>query len=218
MSLPILYSFRRCPYAMRARLAMFSSGSSFILREILLKSKPAIFTDLSPKATVPILHLPDGRVLEESLDIVRYVFEQHPSPHVWDIASDEVLEFLHGFEKNFKIYLDGYKYNQDKQDKEKNFALAFEYLQFCELRLSKVAYLFSQTPSLADIAILPFLRQFANVDKERFWALPLPYLHARLEVFLNCRLFVEIMQKRLIWENGMQGALIQGDFKPDLEF
>lgn len=214
MTYPILYSFRRCPYAMRARLALFSSRRPFILREILLKDKPPIFTELSPKATVPVLHLPDGTILEESLDIVRWVFANYDEPHPWAFENNEITNFLDNFEQNFKSKLDGYKYGKTP---EVDFESAYEFLQTCEAKLKTSPYLFSSTPSLADIAFLPFLRQFANVDKNRFWALPLPNLHARLQSFLDSALFQEIIKKRNLWQESDCELPEKADFKPDLE-
>ena len=82
MTFPVLYSFRRCPYAIRARLALRYAGISYELKEVALRDKPAEMLALSPKGTVPVLHLHDGRVLDQSLDIMRWALVQH-DPDGW---------------------------------------------------------------------------------------------------------------------------------------
>lgn len=197
----ILYSFRRCPYAMRARLALTYSQQSVQLREIILKEKPAEMLQLSTKGTVPILQLSNGEILEESLDIMVWALSKN-DPDNWladNIQNMLALIDINDFE--FKEWLDKYKY----ADRFPNNSEAY-YREQCEyflVRLEKQLqvnnYLFSKQISLADIAIFPFIRQFAAVDKQWFQQSPYPFLQKWLENFTNSALFLSIMKKYPTW-------------------
>ncbi len=204
---PILYSFRRCPYAMRARLALSVSGQTCELREIVLRDKPETFLALSPKGTVPVLQLPDGLVLEESLDVMDWALNQH-DPECWlnpedgDAASmEELISVNDGV---FKTALDRYKYANRYKDadplEERRKASVF--LQRLETRLAQSPFLFGREFSLADAAILPFVRQFANVDRTWFDAEPWTNLLSWLDSNLNSSRFLSIMKKYPPWTPG----------------
>jgi glutathione S-transferase len=170
--LPILYSFRRCPYAMRARMAMTISGVAFDLREIKLSAKPQAMLEASPKGTVPVLILSDGTVIDESLDIMRWALMQH-DPEDWLARDDAALVATN--DGDFKRALDRYKY-PERHDGDalihRDRGLAF--LVTLDHRLSSEGQLGGPTRGLTDAAIMPFVRQFASVDRLWFDALPLP--------------------------------------------
>ena len=201
---PVLYSFRRCPYAMRARLALQISGLQYKLREVSLKSKPPEMLAASPKGTVPVLVLPSGQVIDESLDIMRWGLAQN-DPDGWlnQGSLADMLALIEGNDGQFKHALDRYKYPNryplESGGDVQAFALAqrFEassWLQTLESRLSQ-GWLFGNQPSLADMAILPFLRQFAHTDAAWFASRPWPQLQAWLARFEASEICKLVMAK-----------------------
>ena len=170
---PVLYSFRRCPYAIRARWTLLVTGQSVILREIKLQDKPAEMLRLSPKGTVPVLLLPSGEILQESVDIMRWALLQN-DPENWmrgeqgDAAEMNRLVFRNDHE--FKPHLDRYKYatRYEGADPKYHRDQAEDLLRDLEARLQNNPFLFGSRRSFADIAILPFIRQFVNTDKAWF--------------------------------------------------
>ncbi|MFC4272166.1 glutathione S-transferase [Sneathiella chungangensis] len=205
--LPILYSFRRCPYAMRARMAISYSGSTVELRDILLRDKPAEMIAASPKATVPVLELPDGEVLDESLDIMLWALERH-DPEGWlpeeTSARDEIFSLIADNDGPFKMSLDRYKYHVrfPENTREKYREDGEIFLGKLDRKLGRQAYLLSEKITLADMAIFPFIRQFANVDADWFAAAPFPNLRRWLDGILTSQRFREIMIKRPLWTPG----------------
>ncbi|MAK63897.1 MAG: glutathione S-transferase [Maricaulis sp.] len=200
---PILYSFRRCPYAMRARLALHASGLDFEHRDILLRDKPASMLAASPKGTVPVLIRPDGSVLEESLDIMRWALGEN-DPDDWLGADPGDTQALIAMcDGTFKHHLDRYKYatRYDDADPDAHHAKAVELLYGLEDRLAASAQLTGPQVRLADIALFPFIRQFANADRSRFDALPLPALQAWLEAHVTSDRFAAIMRKQPLWQD-----------------
>lgn len=206
MSLPILYSFRRCPYAMRARLALRVAGVPYELREVALKAKPAALLALSPKATVPVLQLPDGSVLEESLHIMAWALAQS-DPEGW-LAQGSLEEAQALIARNdgpFKHLLDRYKY----ASRHPEFTSTQYRQQAVDLHIGPLNARLAMSPqllgagaSLADAAIFPFVRQFAGVD-EAWWAeAPFPALRAWLNAWLESPLFQGVMEKHPLWEAG----------------
>lgn len=198
MTLPILYSFRRCPYAMRARLAIMASGTACELREVKLSAKPAALRAASPKATVPVLVLPGGEVLAESLDIMRWSLGQR-DPAGWLSRDDPAL--IAANDGPFKRALDGYKY-PDREGAgaavQREAAMAF--LRELEGRLAGKGQLCGTAPGLADMAIMPFIRQFAAIDPAWFGAQPLPRLQDWLAGHLGSGLFAAIMIRWQSWQ------------------
>lgn len=209
VSLHRLYSFRRCPYAMRARLGILFAELQVELREIVLKNKPAPMLEISPKGTVPVLELinPDGsqqQVIEESREILEWALEQHDPQGLLntDLASAKAL--IDQNDNKFKLWLDRYKYadrypeltQQDYRQKGEVF------LQSLETLLTKNKYLLGDTISLADIGIMPFVRQFAHVDRDVFYSLPYPYLQAWLKDWLDHPKFQQVMVKFQPWQAG----------------
>ncbi|MES2105079.1 MAG: glutathione S-transferase [Pseudomonadota bacterium] len=207
MPLPILYSFRRCPYAMRARLALKYAGISVELREVALRNKPAELVALSPKATVPVLQLPNGTVIEQSLDIMRWALAQHDPEH-WlpDASTAEMAEQLIATNDGpFKTMLDRYKYaGRYPEHPAQTYRDNGVQLQIAPLndRLAKTQYLLGEHISLADIALFPFVRQFAHVDPDWFDASPYRAVHAWMGGLLESALFGAVMCKLEPWQPG----------------
>ncbi|MBO6768023.1 MAG: glutathione S-transferase [Erythrobacter sp.] len=199
MADPILYSFRRCPYAMRARMALSVSGAQYEHREVVLRDKPPQMLEASPKGTVPVLVAENGEVLEESLDVMRWALGQS-DPEGWlDRDDPELIEANDG---PFKHHLDRYKYatRYDDVDPEEHRAAAFDILRTLEERLEAGAYLCGEQRGFADIAIFPFIRQFANADRAWFDVQDLPKLQAWLEGLITSDLFTGVMQKHPQWK------------------
>ena len=208
---PVLYSFRRCPYAIRARLALAISETPYVLREVHLARKPAEMLEVSPKGTVPVLVLTDGTIIEESSQIMRWALARN-DPEGWLERDDPGL-----IERNdgpFKHDLDRYKY----PDRHGSDALAhgqrgMEFLKQLETRLSDHAYLCGSTRGLADAAIMPFVRQFAAVDADWFAAQPIPRVQKWLADHLDSHLFSFVMLRVDPWSPGDQRIVIKGDAK-----
>ncbi|SFR96872.1 glutathione S-transferase [Sphingomonas jatrophae] len=197
---PILYSFRRCPYAMRARLAVAVAGLRCELREVVLRAKPAAMLAASPKGTVPVLLLPTGAVIDESLDIMRYALMRH-DPEGWLERDDAAL--ISANDAGFKSDLDRYKYpERHGGDPLEHRARGLAFLRRLDERLSGSAQLCGARRGLADAAIMPFVRQFAAVDATWFKAQPLPHLHRWLSGHLASDLFASIMQREMPWSPG----------------
>ena len=202
---PILYSFRRCPYAMRARWALAVSGISVELREVALSSKPAAMLAASSKATVPVLIDVDNRVIDESLDIMLWALRQNDpatwlSPQVG--ALDEMLRLIAQCDDEFKFNLDRYKYPErfGIADAKAHRAGAANFLRLLEARLQKNAYLFGAHPSLADIAIAPFVRQFALTDATWFKQQSWPGLRRWLNELIESPMFALVMTRYYRWQ------------------
>lgn len=204
--LPILYSFRRCPYAIRARLALRVSGASVTLREVVLRDKPGALIAASPKATVPVLQLPDGSVLEQSLDIMRRALRVH-DPQGWLLADEphEAQTLIDLNDGPFKQALDRYKYASRHPERTaqawRDEAVALM-LAPLNARLADQRFLLRDRPSLADMAIVPFVRQFASVDDAWFGQAPLPHLRTWMESITTSALFVSVMHKYAAWQPG----------------
>ena len=192
----ILYSFRRCPYAMRARLALRYAGVPVQIVEVSLKAKPAEMLALSPKGTVPVLSL-DGRVLEESLEIMRWALAQN-DPQGWGLEGDERIDALIARnDSEFKVHLNHYKYAEryPEHSREHYRQRAEVILADLEQHLDGRPYLLADHPSLADAALLPFIRQFAGVEPQWFAEAPYPRLRAWLQGWLESELFKAIMAR-----------------------
>ena len=199
---PILWSFRRCPYAMRARLAIATSGIQVELREILLRDKPQAFLDISPKGTVPVLAI-GSTVIAESRDIMHWVLSKN-DPLGWLDMPDDGHTLIDTNDGPFKEALDHTKYavhfpDLDIADER---AKAMTFLSHLNHRLTTTPYLTGSDPKLADMAILPFVRQFANTDRTWFDQQELEPLTHWLETFLTSDQFAGIMRKYPAWQNG----------------
>ena len=196
MSEGVLYSFRRCPYAMRARMALRYSGVAVQIIEVSLKAKPAEMLALSPKGTVPVLSV-DGRVIDESLAIMRWALAQN-DPEGWLLGDDRAtLALIEENDQGFKYQLDRYKYAEryPEYPMEHYRAEGEVFLMKLEGFLAEREYLLAGHLSLADVALAPFVRQFAHVDREWFARAPYPRLQDWLQRFLESPLFIAVMAK-----------------------
>ena len=199
--LPILYSFRRCPYAMRARMAIAVSGVQVELREVVLRDKPSEMLEVSPKGTVPVLVMPDGTVLEESLDIMRWALDQNdPEALLEDIDQDLIAKN----DGPFKHALDRYKYPH-RYDLAEGLAhrdSTGAHLEKLEKALAAAPYLAGSRCGFTDIATFPFVRQFTATDADWFASQPWPALQQWLATLETSDLFGQIMTRYPQWKQG----------------
>lgn len=201
MTAPVLYSFRRCPYAMRARMALWAAGITAELREVKLAAKPPALIAASPKGTVPVLVLPDGTVIDQSIDIMRWALEQS-DPEGWLAGDDPAL--IAANDGVFKHHLDRAKYpgRYDEDGVTDHRAAALGLLAPLEERLTGAVGICGQARTLTDIALFPFIRQFAAIDPAWFAAQPLPNMQAWLERLSTSDLFAAVMPKFAPWQEG----------------
>ena len=211
-NLPILYSFRRCPYAMRARIAIKLCKIKVELREVLLKKIPPEMSSISPKSTVPVLLLPTGKVLEESIDIMNWAFNKRNIDYINNSKNknqETIKRFITKFDKKFKYHLDRYKYytryiaendiKTPEYHREECLKILFEIETLLE---SNSLWLFDNKPSYLDIAILPFVRQYRIADMNWFDnEMPLSNIKEWLNRFLVWNTFEKIMIKNPLWED-----------------
>lgn len=218
--LPVLYSFRRCPYAIRARLALAASGQSYELREVVLRSKPQGLRDASPKATVPVLVLPpctavsapQNKVLEQSLDIMLWALQQH-DPGAWLAPTHGTLADMGALiaecDGPFKQALDRCKYpnRYPETDPYAERAAACAWLASLNARLCATPYLHGHHAALADMAIAPFVRQFAGINPEWWDTQPWPHLQQWLARWQASDLLASVMHKLPAWVDGTTGVV-----------
>lgn len=199
-TLPVLYSFRRCPYAIRARLALTYAGIPVETREVQLKHKPEQMLAISPKGTVPVLQLPDGQIIDESLDIMTWALAQHDPEH-WLITNEETNQLIFWNDGDFKYYLDRYKYADRYPEFPESYYRdqAELFLVKLEANLSQSSYLGCMHFSIVDAAIFPFIRQFAAVDSQWFTDTGHQHLSAWLTRISATELFASVMAKHPVW-------------------
>ena len=208
---PILWSFRRCPFAIRARLAIAASGQIVQLREIRLRDKPAAFLAASPKGTVPVIDLRDGTVIEESRDIMMWALGAN-DPDGWLNISqqqpDKVKTFLDNVDGPFKHDLDRYKYASRYE-----VSAAWQHRENGAQFLAELDWSLGSTGALSgsglgflDFAILPFIRQFRIADPNWFDSQPWPHLHRWLQEFLGSAAFLRVMLKYPPWQEGAKAV------------
>jgi glutathione S-transferase len=211
-NLPILYSFRRCPYAMRARMALIYSQTPLEIREIILRDKPQSMLEKSPKGTVPVLILNEKRLLEESLDIMYWALNKN-DPENWlpndESLKIEVTNLIKQCDDEFKMHLDHYKYADRYPELSATDyrRLGESFLKKLDQQLSTQKFLYGEKISIADIAIFPFIRQFAHVDKAWFDESGYTHLKKWLAQHLASEYFLVIMQKIPQWKEGDQATL-----------
>ena len=216
MALPILYSLRHCPYAMRARIALLKSKQQVILRNITLTNKPEEMLTASPKGSVPILVISPSLVIEESLEIMLWALGENDGNDLlhnhYPTELPQLVRLIFQFDSEFTLFLAKYKcasrYREDnimqcRQDCE-------FYIQALEKRLEKHTFLMSEKESLADLALLPFIRQFARVERQWYLQSPYPKLRAWLNAYLQSPSFTKIMIKPPLWEKD-QKIIIFGE-------
>ena len=198
-AVPILYTFRRCPYAIRARMALRCAGIEVRQREVALRDKPACLLAISPKATVPVLQLSNGDVIDQSLDIMTWALRQ-ADPDGWLTAgdADEAMRWTCLNDDAFKPLLDRYKYagcHPELSSAQHRECALDCFVRPLDQRLRATAYLLGARTSWADVAIFPFVRQFAMVDKAGFDAMPLQGLQRWLGGWLSSALFRSVIEK-----------------------
>lgn len=211
MNTPLLrlYSFRRCPYAMRARLGLLFAELKVELREIELKNKPAPMLAISPKGTVPVLELlaqngSQQRVIEESREILEWALQQNDPHGLLNNTPSQANALLEQNDKEFKYWLDRYKYaDRFPELTQIEYRERGEvFLQTLENLLMQHKYLLGNKISSSDLGIMPFVRQFAHVNKDAFYALPYPKLQQWLATWLEHPLFQQAMVKFKPWQEG----------------
>jgi glutathione S-transferase len=205
--LPILYSFRRCPYAMRARLALMSSGIQVELREILLRDKAPEFLASSPKGTVPIL-VTQFEVIEESFDVMQWALRQADPEH-WLLMPAAGYDWIKRCDGPFKQALDHIKYSVRFPDLDpvQERIHASNFLKDLDNQISGSTWIFGTECTLADMALLPFIRQFANIDRVWFDQQTWPNLQCWLAQFMASDRFTNIMVKQNKWAAGDAAVL-----------
>jgi glutathione S-transferase len=207
MTEPILYSFRRCPYAMRARMALLASGTRVQLREVVLKDKPPALLAASPKGTVPVMVLPDGSVVDQSLDIMLRVLRHHDPLHWLPATAERLqqnLELIRRCDDRFKPHLDRYKYPHrfNLPDGLEDRALGAIFLVALDATLKEQSFLHGPHWGLADAAVAPFVRQFAHTDPGWFSAQPWENLKRWLQAFEASDTLARCMNKMPAWKEG----------------
>jgi glutathione S-transferase len=198
---PILYSFRRCPFAMRARLTLFYCGIKPEIREVKLSNMPQALLVLSPKATVPVLHLAEGRVIDESLDIMHWALSISDQNH-WLENSHVSNPLIELSDNKFKPLLDKYKYadRHTELSQIEHRQNAKPFINSLDERLKQHLYLVDDQIRLADIAIFPFIRQFAGVDPSWFRQSDYGGVKRWLDALTESSQFKSIMHKYAVWQ------------------
>lgn len=202
----ILWSFRRCPYAMRGRMGLKVSGLAYEHREIILRDKPQEMLDASPKGTVPVFIKDNGEIIEESLELLNWALSQH-DPLGWlDCDLDAANFYITANDTDVKHHLDRYKYasryNKDAKRGDTDLSHRVEaekHIQKLEEALSSNSYLLGESQSIADIAIFPFMRQFSNVEPDWWASAPYPNTRKWLAHHVESELFKSIMKKHPLW-------------------
>lgn len=215
-SLPILYSLRNCPYAMRARIAIFKAKQTVQLRDVVLSNKPSEMLAASPKATVPVLALLNGTVIEESLEVMLWALNETDPDDLLnkkdESALPEMLKLINIFDSSFKTSLENYKCA--KRYKESNVVecrvVCEQYIQTLEKRLNDNVFLMGEKETLADIALLPFIRQFARVERQWYLQSPYPKVRQWLNNYLQSRMFTKVMAKYPLWLDNNEMVLFEG--------
>ncbi len=198
---------------MRARMGLFGADIEYEHREIILRDKPAHMLEISPKGTVPVLLLPTGQVIDESLDIMQWALSQN-DPCKWlpDMHRHDIYSLIGRNDEVFKTYLDRYKYpNRYPDEPDDTLGThardnAYSILNDLDQRIANNGALSGDTTSLADIAIFPFIRQFAHVDRDWFYSSPQKNLQKWLQKHLQSTLFSAIMQKHKLWQSDSTGV------------
>lgn len=204
--LPILYSYRRCPYAMRARMSLHCAGIEVEHREISLREKPKSMLKASPKGTVPVLCVGD-QVIDQSVDIMHWSLQKN-DPNGW-LQVDQILaqEWVDKNDGPFKKLLDQYKYPNrfpELNSLEVLHQACAVMLDELEAALQKQTYLMGNRMTWVDIAIFPFIRQFSMVNTQQFSALPLPAIQHWLQQLVQSELFEAVMVKHPTWTDSDQ--------------
>ena len=205
---PYLYSLRNCPFAMRARLAIYKSAQPVFIREVDLRNKPSAMVIDSPKATVPILVVSQSLIIEESLEVMLWSLAQNDPQnllrHNDDNKFNDILTFIYRFDHGFKSALEDYKcakrYREDNVSEQR--AVCEVFINELEQRLGCHQFVMDEQESLADIAILPFVRQFARVERKWYVQSPYPNVKRWLNRYLQHAIFSKVMTQFPCWQAG----------------
>ena len=211
--LPILYSLRRCPYAMRARLGILLANQQVLIREIVTKDKPKELLECSPKGTVPVLVLPDGKVIEQSLDVMMWALQQNDPQDLLRSSNPSLSEQIHQLiqhnDNEFIGHLEKYRasvrYRNDDIEQRRNLCEVF--IAELEGKLAKHDYLFGYSPSLADFAVMPFVSQFVRVEKKWFVQSEYQNVGGWLRTHLESKLYTQVMKQYPLWNDTKQDCL-----------
>lgn len=203
MNDPCLYSFRRCPYAIRARMALAYAGIRVELREVKLSDKPLEFIRLSPRATVPVLRTADGVVLDESLDIMYWALSIS-DPEQWQSNDPESADLISHNDEVFKPLLDSYKYadRHPQLSRLEHRDKAEQFLRLIEARLANHCWMMADRQTISDVAIMPFIRQFAGVEPKWFEGSEYARVRSWLDRQVDSELFQRVMSKYGFWQSG----------------
>jgi len=212
-ALPILYSLRNCPYAMRARIAIFKAQQTVLLRDLVLSNKPNEMLTASPKGTVPVVVLEKGMVIDESLAVMLWALNETDPDDLLHSQIDGVLSnmlsFIDDFDHGFKVCLEQYKcakrYREDNLIEHR--VACQQYIEKLEQRLTKHTFLMSNKESLVDIALLPFIRQFARVERQWYLQTPYPKVREWLNNYLQSQMFSKVMAKYPLWLDNHEDVL-----------
>ena len=218
-ALPILYSLRNCPYAMRARIAIFKAQQTVLLRDLVLSNKPEQMLKASPKGTVPVIVLSNDTVIEESLEVMLWALNESDPNNLLHQnignALPDMLKLINAFDHEFKVCLEQYKCA--KRYKEANLIEQREacelYIKSLEVRLSLHTFLMSDKESLVDIALLPFIRQFARIERQWYLQSPYPKVRQWLNNYLQSPMFTRVMAKYPLWLDSQEEVFFGGQGK-----
>ncbi|MEZ8037315.1 glutathione S-transferase [Vibrio crassostreae] len=214
--LPILYSLRRCPYAMRGRMGIALSQQKVLLREVITKDKPSELLASSPKGTVPVLVLPNGQVIEQSLDVMNWALQQNDPQDLLrssePILSEQVQQLIKTNDEEFISYLEKYRASVRYRniDVEQRRQACETFISQLEARLTDQPYFFGETPSLADFAVMPFVSQFVRVEKKWFVKSEYQNVGRWLRAHLESKLYTQVMKQYPLWNETKQDCLFGG--------
>ena len=211
--LPILYSLRRCPYAMRARLGILLANQQVLIREIVTKDKPKELLKCSPKGTVPVLVLPDGKVIEQSWDVMMWALQQNDPQDLLRSSNPSLSEQIHQLiqhnDNEFIGHLEKYRasvrYRNNDIEQRRNLCEVF--IAELEDKLAQHDYLFGDSPSLADFAVMPFVSQFVRVEKKWFVQSEYQNVVRWLRTHLESKLYTHVMKQYPLWNDTKQDCL-----------
>lgn len=221
VSLPVLYSLRNCPYAMRARIAIYYAKHKVALRDLVLTNKPDEMVKVSPKGTVPVLVIniekKTPEIIEESLDIMLWALHESDPDDYLHVETPSLLpemlslisQFDHEFKKCFDKYQCAKRYHEDSLENDRE--ACEKYIVDLEKRLEDHTFLMSNKASLADIALLPFIRKFSKVERQWYLQSPYPKLREWLNHFLQSRMFSKVMTKHPLWLENREEVILGDD-------
>lgn len=212
-ALPVLYSLRRCPYAMRGRMGIALSKQQVLLREIVTKDKPSELLASSPKGTVPVLVLSDGKVIEQSLDVMMWALQQNDPQDLLrssnPLLSEQIHQLIQQNDNEFIGHLEKYRasvrYRNEDIEQRRNLCEAF--ISELEVKLAHHDYLFGDSPSLADFAVMPFVSQFVRVEKKWFVQSEYQNVGCWLRSHLESKLYTQVMKQYPLWNDTKQDCL-----------